>query len=148
MAREYRFRDPDHFLARLRELLEQGIEPRKVQLHMPYYLSEADALLHDREGWMRFFPLAGGLFGFGGGLALTIYSVLSWPIITGGKPIVSLPPFFLIGYLMVILFGSLASFGGFLLLARLPAVRAIAEVAEFPDEFVIRVEEGGADGND
>jgi hypothetical protein len=76
-------------------------------------------------------------------MTLTIYSVLSWPIIVGGKPIVSVPPFILISYLMVILFGSLSAFAGFLLLARLPGAGALGHGDEFSDRFIIVVEKEG-----
>ena len=69
---------------------------------------------------VRAFTLAGGVLGCASGLGLAIRTSLEWPLITGGKPIVSLPAFLLIGYETTILFGALATLLGFLLLARLP----------------------------
>lgn len=139
------FESREEFLARLRTLLAEGTPPAAIRVQMPYEVPEVDTILRagapDR---LRFFALAGGVLGFGGGLALTIYSVVSFPIIVGGKPIVSLPPFLLIGYLLTILFGSLGTFAGFLLMARLPSPRGLAEGGEFPSRFVIVV--GGEEG--
>jgi hypothetical protein len=132
----------EEFLGRLRALVDAGADPQTISVRMPFYVPEALQILGERPDRLRFFALFGGIAGFGSGLALTIYSVLSWPIIVGGKPIVSLPPFLLIGYLLTILFGALGSFAGFLLLARLPSGRSLAADAEFPERFVIVVETG------
>jgi hypothetical protein len=142
MATRYVFDDRQAFLARLQGLLEAGVPREEIQVLTPCHEPEAEALLFRRPGRLRFFPLAGGLAGFGGGMALTVYSVLSWPIIVGGKPIVSVPPFLLISYLLTILFGSLGAFAGFMVLARLPSGRGLAADAEFPERFVIVVEKG------
>ena len=136
MAR-YTFDNREEFLKRLRELVESGTAAESIRVRTPCPVPEAGEILGERPDRVRFFALFGGVAGFGGGLALTIYSVLSWPIIVGGKPIISLPPFLLIGYLMTILFGSLGAFAGFLLLARLPSAAALAPDAEFPERFVI-----------
>ena len=132
----------EEFLERLRALLAEGTDPRTIRVRMPYQVPEAGDILGLLADRVRFFALCGALAGFGSGLALTIYSVLSWPIIVGGKPIVSLPPFLLIGYLLTILFGSLGAFVGFLLLARLPGAALLAADAEFPESFVIAVDDG------
>ncbi len=141
MAR-YVFDTREEFLERLQALMEAGADPETIRIRMPYYVPEAQQLIGKKPDRLRFFALVGGVAGFGSGLALTIYSVLSWPIIVGGKPIISLPPFLLIGYLLVILFGSLGAFAGFLLLARLPSGRGLAADGEFSERFVIVVEQG------
>lgn len=140
MAAQIEFDDRESFLAKLRELLDDGVSREDLRVRTPYHVPEAEELLYRRPGRLRFFPLFGGLAGFGGGMALTIYSVLSWPIIVGGKPIISVPPFLLVSYLMVILFGSLSAFAGFLLLARLPGPAAFGRGEEFSDRFIIVVE--------
>ncbi|HZA54426.1 MAG TPA: quinol:electron acceptor oxidoreductase subunit ActD [Candidatus Udaeobacter sp.] len=60
-----------------------------------------------------------GFLAFGGaaagaalGLLLTIHTSTQWPLITGGQPIVSLPPFFVISFELTILFGVLATLVG------------------------------------
>lgn len=137
----YHFDNREQFLERLRALVDGGADPRGIRVRMPYQVPEAGKILGERPDRLRFFALFGGLAGFGSGLALTIYSVTSWPIIVGGKPIISLPPFLLIGYLLTILFGSLGAFAGFLMLARLPSGRELAADARFPERFVIVVGE-------
>jgi len=72
---------------------------------------------------VRVFTLIGGILGCVLGFAFPIYTVLDWPLITGGKPIVSIPPFVVIAFELTILFAALATVAGFLLLSGLPRVR-------------------------
>jgi hypothetical protein len=67
---------------------------------------------------IRFSALAGGIAGLAGGIALTIGTTLEWPLITGGKPIVSAPAFFVIWFELTMLLAGLATFGAFLIHAR------------------------------
>ena len=137
MAERLVFDHHQEFMEALRAMLARGVDPRQVRVRTPYHVAEAEELLFERPSRLRYFALVGGLGGFGGGFAFAALTALDWPIITGGKPIVSVPPFLLIGYLMTILFGSLISFAGFLLLARLPDARILDETEEFDHRFVI-----------
>jgi molybdopterin-containing oxidoreductase family membrane subunit len=44
-------------------------------------------------------------------------------LIVGGKPSISIPPFVIVGFEMLILFGGLATLAGVVLLCRLPRLR-------------------------
>jgi len=69
---------------------------------------------------VRVFVLVGGLLGCFAGFALPIYTVLDWPMITGGKPLISIPPFVVIAFELTILFSAIAGVIGFLGLSGLP----------------------------
>lgn len=73
---------------------------------------------------VRLFTLVGGLTGTFSGFAFTIWSSLKWNLITGGKPVISIPPFVVIAFELTILFAGLCTFLGLLLLARLPKRRS------------------------
>lgn len=133
------FHDREEFLARLRELRAAGHDRRDLEIHMPYHVHEVEEILGVPPGGVRFFALGGGLLGFIGGLLFVCFTVLSWPLITGGKPIVSVPPFLLIAYLLTILCGSLCAFGGFLLLARRPTFQDTSDIDAAGDCFIIGV---------
>jgi len=75
---------------------------------------------------VRWVCFAGGVVGLTGGFALCIYSVLSWPLVTGGKELVSVPPFVIIGYESMILLGGIFNLLGLLALGRLPQTRSKA----------------------
>lgn len=137
MAQRLVFDHHQDFLDKLRALLNEGIDPKRLGIRMPYHVEEAEELLLQKPSRLRYFALVGALGGFGGGFIFAAFTALDWPINTGGKPIVSVPPFLLIGYLMTILFGSLISFVGFLLLSRLPDTTVLDEDNEFDHRFVI-----------
>ena len=69
---------------------------------------------------VRLFTLVGGLTGTASGFALTIWSSLKWGLITGGKPVVSIPPYVIIGFELTILLGGLCTLLGLLVTTRLP----------------------------
>ena len=103
-------------------LHERGL--LRIETFSPVPDAVIEYALAARTSPVRAFTLAGGLLGCGCGLGLSIWTSLEWPLMTGGKEIVSLPPFLIIGYELTILFGALATLLGFLLQARLP--RAVA----------------------
>jgi ActD protein len=72
---------------------------------------------------VRLFTLIGGLSGMALGFFLTIYSALRFSQVTGGKPIVSIPPYVVIAFELTILLGGLGTLLGMLLLARIPRLR-------------------------
>ncbi len=84
---------------------------------------ELEHALHEPESPVRIFTLVGGLTGAASGFALGTWTSLDWPLITGGKPIISLPPFVIIAFELTILFGALATVLGLLINARLPRMR-------------------------
>ena len=71
---------------------------------------------------VRLFTLVGAGLGCFLGVALPLYTMLDWPLITGGKPTISIPPLVVIGFAVAMLLGALGGVTGFLSLARLPAL--------------------------
>ncbi len=93
---------------------------RDVTVFLPVPDPTVLAVLDERPSPVRLWTLVGGLLGCLGGLALTVGTSLDWPIPTGGKPIVSLPPFIVIAFELTILLGALGTLAGFLVHGRLP----------------------------
>ena len=81
-----------------------------------------DQALQTRVSPIRLFVLLGGLLGCAAGFAFPIYTVLDWPMITGGKPLISIPPFVVIAFELTILLGAIGGMVGFLLLSGLPRI--------------------------
>ncbi|MFQ6110393.1 MAG: DUF3341 domain-containing protein [Nitrospinota bacterium] len=115
------FPHPEGGLRALRELKSAGF--RGFSFHSPVPLEEVDEVLEEGVSPVRFFTLTGGILGCAAGFALTIATTLEWPLITGGKPIVSLPPFIIIAFELTILLGALGALLGLLVKARLPRLR-------------------------
>ena len=135
------FDDKDAFLAKLRELLAAGTKPGQIVVCTPVPVHEAMQLLQVPESPLRWFTFVGAFTGLLSGFGLTIYTVWSWPLITGGKPLVSLPPFTIIAFELTILFGAVLSLLGFMFLSRLPAVKQIITPEETGNQYAIFVAE-------
>lgn len=72
---------------------------------------------------VRVFTLVGALTGTAAGFGFPIFTSMDWPLITGGKPILSMPAYVVIAFEMTILFGALATVIGLFINARLPHVK-------------------------
>lgn len=144
ITERHEFEHRHEFVAKLEELVKGGTPREKINTLTPYHVHEAEELLEDgAQSAVRFFTATGAVSGFVAGFAFTIYTVLSWPLVTGGRHIVSLPPFMVIAYELTILFGCLVSFAGFLFLSRMPALTTIRSGDDvFSDKFIIEVGEG------
>ncbi len=71
------------------ELRESGLKSITVYSPYPEHLIE-EALGYDQSP-VRVFTLVGGMSGAAAGFALASFTSLDWPLITGGKPILSMP---------------------------------------------------------
>ena len=87
---------------------------------------QLELALEQGPSLVRWVTFGGAVLGITGGFALCIYSVMSYPLVVGGKELISLPPFVVIGYESMILLGALANLFGMLALARLPQVKSKA----------------------
>jgi Protein of unknown function (DUF3341) len=96
----------------------------EVTTYAPAPNHEIDAALGPGVSPVRVFTLLGGILGCVLGFALPIYTALDLPLITGGKPIVSIPPFVVIAFELTILLAALSAIGGFLVLSGLPLLRS------------------------
>lgn len=112
------FRYLDNLLRAIKGLKAAGYQNLQSLSPIPHH--EIDEALAKPSSPVRVFTLIGGLLGSTTGLVLTIATSLHYPLVTGGKPIVSLPPFLIIVFELTILFGGLFTLGGMLLNARLP----------------------------
>ena len=107
----------------LEELRAKGYHDFEVYTPVPVHEIE-DIIERDRPvSPVRLFTLVGGLAGTISGFALTIWTSLKWNLVTGGKPVVSIPPFVVIAFELTILFGGLATIIAAVLLGRLPRFR-------------------------
>ena len=108
-------------------LKAQGYRDLTVYTAAPNH--EIEHALDEPVSWVRLFTLIGGLTGIASAFLLTIWSSLVWGLVTGGKYLqpaggsivgASLPPFFIIAFEMMVLFGGLATVIGMVVLGRLP----------------------------
>ncbi|MBI4636143.1 MAG: DUF3341 domain-containing protein [Candidatus Rokubacteria bacterium] len=120
------FAHVDTTVRALEELRAKGYHDLTVYTPVPIHEIE-EILERDRPvSRVRLFTLIGGLTGTASGFLLTIWSALQWGLVTGGKPIASIPPFVVIAFELTILFGGLSTLLGMVVLGRLPRLSPTA----------------------
>ena len=107
----------------IRDLRARGV--RSIATYSPVPLDDFEEALTGHglpRSPVRLFTLVGALTGTASGFALTIWTALKWNLITGGKPVVSIPPFVVIAFELTILLGGLCTLLGLLVTIR-PSLR-------------------------
>lgn len=118
------FVDPPAAARAIRALRAQGFGVRAA---MPAPFPEVVAAIGKPRSPLHFVTFPGALVGLFLGAFLTIGTSLAWPLVTGGKPIVSLPPFVIVIFEVTVLVGSLAN-----LVAVAVGTRLGGQPASFP----------------
>jgi hypothetical protein len=97
---------------------------------------------------VRRWVLTGGILGIISGFALTIGTSMEWNLDAGGKPVASIPPYVIIAFELMVLFGGILAVLGFLFHARMPALEPISGyLPRFgSDRFGLAVRCSEADG--
>ena len=111
------FKEVDTAVTAIEGLRSAGMKDLETYSPLPQH--DLEHALHRPQSPVRLFTLVGGLTGAAAGFALAIWTSLDWPLITGGKPIVSLPAFVVIGFEMTILIGALSTVLGLIINAKL-----------------------------
>lgn len=94
-----------------------------LEVYSPAPFDEIEEAVDPKPSKVRIFTLVGGLLGVVTGYALTIWMSLDWPIIVGGKPYASIPPYTVIAFELTILFGGIFTLIGLLTVGRLPKLK-------------------------
>ena len=137
MSQRWAYDEREALLEKIEELVAGGVARERIEVLTPVPVHEATQALGLKPSRLPLFTLIGALGGLLIGFAFPILTVRSWPLVTGGKPLISIPPFVIIGFALTILLGALASFAGFLFLARVPSVQGIRDPEEHDNRFVI-----------
>ncbi len=108
----------------VKTLRQAGHKDLRVYSPVPHH--EIEHALEQGPSIVRWVTFVGGVLGFTAGLSLSIYSCISYPLVVGGKELVSLPPYMIIAYESMILLAGLTNLLGMMALARIPEVRPSA----------------------
>jgi hypothetical protein len=103
----------------------RGAGLKRLVVYSPAPDHNIEHALHQGPSPVRLFTLVGGLTGAAAGFALPTWTSLDWPLVTGGKPIISLPAWVIIGFELTVLLGALSTVLGLFVLARLPNRRPL-----------------------
>jgi len=117
------FKDEDQVVSTLAALKASTYSFQRV--HSPIPSHKIMAALNLRKSRVGWFTLAGGILGFFSGFALAIFCSVQWNLIVSGKPIISLIPFFIVGFEFTILFAVFGNVIGLLTQTRLPSLKGM-----------------------
>ena len=123
------FAHVDTTVRALEELKAKGYHDLTVYTPVPVHEIE-EVIERDRPvSKVRLFTLLGGLTGLASGWLITAWTSLKWGIVVGGKPPIGFPvspPYIVIMFELMILFGGIATIIGMVTLGRLPSLRRSA----------------------
>jgi hypothetical protein len=97
---------------------------------------ELEEALEHKISAVRLFTLVGGLTGVSAGLAMTYWTSLDWPLLVGGKPIATVPPYVVIMFELMVLFGALSTVTAVALLSLRKPTTGIAYDPRYSDDLV------------
>ena len=97
---------------------------------------EIEEALEHKVSPVRMFTLVGGLTGCAAGFAMTIWMSLDWPLMVGGKPFASVPPYTVLAFELTILFGALSTVAGMLILSFLKPTTKLMYDEKFSDDHI------------
>lgn len=112
------FGSEDETASAIRGLRDSEYTLERVHSPIPSHtIADALQLPKSKVGW---FTLAGGITGFFSGFLLAAFTAARWGLIVGGKPVVALVPFVIVGFEFTILFAVFGNVLGLISQARLP----------------------------
>jgi len=141
--KQFEFDTQEEFIAKLKEIVDAGVKSEFITTLTPFHVHEVDHIFKTRPSELRYFTLLGAAAGFILSFMFMVFTVMDWPIITGGKPLISIPAFIIVAFECTILFGGIVSLLGFLHLNRLPDIRRIIDPREGGNKFLIIHDMGG-----
>jgi molybdopterin-containing oxidoreductase family membrane subunit len=127
------FAHTDALVVAVREAITSGVHVKEV--YSPVPLPEVEEILHRKKSPVRFVTFAGASSGFLAGMALALLTSLIWNLVVGGKPVISIVPFLVVGFELTILFGAIGTLLALLFFSRLPYQKFPA--GSFRPEFTL-----------
>jgi len=119
------FKDETAVVSAIEDLRDSSWSLRSVHSPIPSHkISDALKLKPSKVGW---YTLAGGIIGFFSGFALASFTAAQWNLIIGGKPIIALVPFFIVGFEFTILFAIFGNVAGLIHQMQLPDFNGLAQ---------------------
>jgi hypothetical protein len=112
----------------------------KGHKHLTVYYSHPNHELEEACGHhtspVRLFTLVGGLTGTTAAFAMQIWMNRDWPLLVGGRPIVAIPAFVVIGFELTVLIGALSTLFGVFLLSVLMRNKGVIYDGRYSDDRI------------
>jgi hypothetical protein len=118
----------------IRALRAKGFRNLVVYTAAPNH--EVEEALEHSISPVRLFTLIGGLTGCAAGFGMTLWMSYDWPVVVGGKPILSVPPYVVIAFELTILLGALSTVAAVALFSVLLGKRGIAYDPRYSDDQI------------
>ncbi|HEY4321682.1 MAG TPA: DUF3341 domain-containing protein [Gemmatimonadales bacterium] len=128
------FEHIDAACSAIRELKSSGHDDLTVYSAAANH--ELEAAIGDPVSPVRLFTLIGGLVGCTAGFGLAMWMSNDWPLLTGGKPIVTVPPFVVFGFELTVLIGSLSTVAGIIILSAMKSLKGRPYDPRFSDDRI------------
>ncbi|MEE8519198.1 MAG: DUF3341 domain-containing protein [Dehalococcoidia bacterium] len=114
------FEDPQNVADTMDQLKKDGFPPQDLDIYSGSPYPEGAFGEYDPPHRLFMFPLVGAMIGFSIGLLWTAGTQISYPLVTGGKPLLSIPPMTIIMYENTMLGAIIFTVLGVLFESRLP----------------------------
>lgn len=85
---------------------------------------------------VRLFTLIGGITGVCAGVGMTFWMSLDWPLLVGGKPIATFPPYVVFMFELMVLLGALSTVAGVIILSLRTPTTGMAYDPKFSDDRI------------
>jgi hypothetical protein len=118
----------------IRALRAKGF--RNLVVYTPAPNHEIEEALDQSVSPVRLFTLIGGLTGCAAGFGMTLWMSYDWPVLAGGKPIGSVPPYVVIAFELTILLGALSTVAAVALFSVLMGKSGIAYDPRYSDDQI------------
>lgn len=118
----------------IRALKAQGHTDLTVYSAAPNH--ELEEVLDHKVSPVRLFTLVGGVTGCAAGFAMTIWMSNNWPILVGGKPVPSVPPYVVFAFELMVLCGALSTVAGVIIMSVVQARKRVPYSAKFSDDQI------------
>ncbi len=113
--------DPHKMIAAAKEARTAGCT--KFDAITPFPMHEVDEAIGHKRSYIPWVTFVFGMLGCAGGVWLTWWtSAVDWPLIVGGKPMMSLPAFIPIIFETTILFAALSSVAALFFICGIPKI--------------------------
>lgn len=114
------FREPDEVADALDALRGSGLDPRRLKVLSGHPYPKGTFGEEEEPDHLFVFPFAGAICGFVVGILITIGTQMSYPLVTGGKPLISVPPMMNVLFEGTMLGAIIFSVLGAIMESRLP----------------------------
>jgi Protein of unknown function (DUF3341) len=130
------YRDPHAVQRAVDSLRRIGLAEREIIVLSSEPFEEFEFSTRDKANWLPWIAGVGGVIGLVTAHLLTSLTQMSWPIKTGGMPIVTIWPNTIIVFELTMLFAVLATVMALFMTARLPGRRSAIYDPEIANGYI------------